>query len=860
MKLFLSPNAPDINISQKSITGVERVILEQRRYLTDYLKFVDSPLEADVIAAHVVPYADTVPDVLHNHGLYPTGEFALPVWMWRGNKNVVSAIRRAKKITVPSPWVAEIFIRDMGFCPTIISHGIRLEEWQEPLTAREMNVVFNKNRVDAVCTPEPAQRLAALCPGIKFLSTFGSPTKNLNVIGLQPYETMKEILYKNGIYFAPTKETFGIGILEAFAAGMPVLAWSWGNAVELVAHKKTGYLAKPGDYDDTVAGLRYCIDNFDKLSQAARQEALKHDWKEIIPKYVEVYESALEKHKGPQVTVVIPCYNYAAFIADAIRSVQAQTFENWECIIVDDGSTDDSLMEINKVIGNDPKFKVLVQSNRGVASARNRGAMEAKGEFLCFLDADDTLKEKFLATLLPPLLEDRSIGISFGSLELHTPRGPVSGSWPNGFNFDAQLKKQNQVPSCNLLRRDAFFRAGGYKNHFALGEDAELWTNIGLAGFSAIHTTQTPVMIYRIHGESVTNKARKEKTKEPNWLDFIPAANGGPQPFASIATPENYSHPVFSYDQPLVSIIIPVGDGHEAVLENAIESVKTQTDTRWELIVVDDTVLGKIKNCGIIPYVERYPFVNWKRKRKYGNVSAARNLGANSAKGRFLLFLDADDELDKHFLRQTLKVAAIRPKSIIYTDWISLPEGKIHHAEEWNFERLKKQALFVITFLHPKEAFDEVGGFNEEIPVWEDWDYTVQLAHKGYHGIRVPEPLFSYHYESGKRREECLDNAEELMKEFRQRYLTLEALPPKELGLVILPEDPLIKKPIKKDEAMATKALIKYTGDNMGARTFRTPLGNRYRFDGRSQRLSWVPINDVHFFERMLDFQVVETQ
>ena len=860
MKLFLSPT-PTIDPSQKSITGVERVIIEQRRYLIDYLEFTDSPLDADVLAAHVVPFADTLPDILHCHGLYPSGEFPLPAWMWRSNRNIIDTIRKVKRITVPSPWIAEIFVRDMGFAPIIVPHGIRLEEWPEPSTAREMDVIFNKNRVDAVCTPEPMQQLAVLCPDMKFISTFGVPSsKNLDIVGLQPYDRMQEILYKSGIYFAPTKETYGIGILEAMAAGMVTLAWNWGNAPELIVHKKTGYLAKPGDYEDTVKGLRYCIDNFDKLSKAARQEALKHDWKDIIPKYVEVYESALEKHQGPQVSVIIPCYNYADFVADAIRSVKSQTFLDWECLVVDDGSEDDSLVEINKAVNNNPKFKVLVQSNRGVASARNRGAMEAKGEFLCFLDADDTLKERFMETLLPPLLEDRSIGISFGSLELHTPRGPVAGSWPNGFNFDAQLKKQNQVPSCNLLRRDAFFRAGGYKNHFTLGEDAELWTNIGLAGFSAIHTTQTPVMIYRVHENSITNKARKEKVKEPNWLDFIPAANGGPQPFASIATPEHYSHPVFSYDQPLVSIIIPVGDGHEAILENAIESVKAQTDGRWELIVVDDTKFGKIKNCGILPYSVRYPLINWKRKRKYGNVSAARNLGANSAKGRFLLFLDADDELDKHFLRQTLKVAAVRPKSIIYTDWISLPEGKVHHAEEWNFERLKNQALFVVTFLHPKEAFDEVGGFNEEIPVWEDWDYTVQLAHKGYHGIRVPEPLFSYHYESGKRREECLDNAEELMKGFRQRYLTLEALPPKELGLVILSEDPLIKKSIKKDEAMATKALIKYTGDNMGARTFRTPLGNRYRFDGRSQRQSWVPIKDVHFFERMLDFQVVETQ
>lgn len=859
MKLFLSPT-PNIDPSQKAISGVERVVIEQRRHLIDYLEFVDSPLNADVLAAHVMSYVDTIPSVLHNHGLYPTGEYPdLPRWMWRSNRRIIDAIRKAKRITVPSLWVSEMFIRDMGFAPIIVPHGINLNEWEEVPSSKEMSVVWNKNRVDEICSFAPVQQLAASCPDIKFISTFGTPAKNLQIIGLQSYEKMKEILYQNGIYFAPTKETFGIGLIEALASGMTVLAWNWGNATELIKHKITGYLAKPGDYDDTVAGLRFCIENFDRLSQAARKESLKHDWKTIMPRYVEVYESVLEEHKGPKITVVIPCYNYGAFIADAIRSVKAQTFENWECIVIDDGSTDDSLIKINEAVDHDPKFKVLAQSNRGVAKARNRGAMEAKGEFLCFLDADDTLKERFMETLISPLLDDRSIGISFGSLELHTPRGSIRGSWPSGFDFDVQLRRRNQVPSCNLLRRDAFFRAGGYKTHFTLGEDAELWTNIGLCGFTAIHASQAPTMIYRIHKDSITNKT---KEKEPNWLNYISAANGGPQPFASIATPQNYSHPVYSYDQPLVSIVIPVGDGHEEVLVNAIESVRAQTDARWELIVVDDTTLGKVRNCGIIPYVEQYPFINWRRKRKYGNVSAARNLGVQHARGKFLLFLDADDELDKHFLRQTLKVASVRPKSIIYTDWISLPEDKIHKAEVWNFERLKQQALFVITFLHPREAFDEVDGFNEDIPVWEDWDYTVQLAHKGYHGIRVPEPLFLYHFETGKRREECLDNAQELMKEFRERYATLEALPPKESGLLISLGDPLLgrKKTEKKDTPMPTKVLVRYSGDNLGARTFKTPLGSRYRFDGRNRRESWIPIRDAHFFERMLDFRVVEVQ
>ena len=100
------------------------------------------------------------------------------------------------------------------------------------------------------------------------------------------------------------------------------------------------------------------------------------------------------------------------------------------------------------------------------------------------------------------------------------------------------------------------------------------------------------------------------------------------------------------------------------------------------------------------------------------------------------------------------------------------------------------------------------------------------------------------------------------MEVFREKYATLEALPPKESSLILLPGDSLLdrKKVKKEDMPMPTKALVKYSGDNLGARTFRTPLRNRYRFDGRNQREVWVPIEDVHFFEQMLDFKVIEMQ
>src|ERR687898_2245292 len=89
----------------------------------------------------------------------------------------------------------------------------------------------------------------------------------------------------------------------------------------------------------------------------------------------------------PLVTVVIPCYNQAHFLGEAIESVLSQSYEHFEIIVVDDGSTD----ETSEVASRYEGVRLIRQENRGLAGARNRGLEEAKGEYVVFLDADDRL-------------------------------------------------------------------------------------------------------------------------------------------------------------------------------------------------------------------------------------------------------------------------------------------------------------------------------------------------------------------------------------------------------------------------------------------------------------------------------------
>lgn len=101
-------------------------------------------------------------------------------------------------------------------------------------------------------------------------------------------------------------------------------------------------------------------------------------------------------HDTPLVTIIVPMYQAEGTIECALTSVAHQTYDNWECVVVDDGSTDGGFFLAKHVAESDPRFRVVRQANAGRGVARNIGLSEARGEFVCFLDADDALAPTFL--------------------------------------------------------------------------------------------------------------------------------------------------------------------------------------------------------------------------------------------------------------------------------------------------------------------------------------------------------------------------------------------------------------------------------------------------------------------------------
>lgn len=177
----------------------------------------------------------------------------------------------------------------------------------------------------------------------------------------------------------------------------------------------------------------------------------------------------------PKVSVIIPCYNQGQYLDEAVDSVLNQTFQDFEIIIVNDGSTDEFTQNLLKEY-NRPKTKVIHTSNQGLPSARNNGIREAQGEYILPLDADDKIGETYLEKAVKILDEDQDIGIVYCEAEFF---GAISGKWNLKKYKFPDILFQNVIFCSAFFRRNNWEDLGGYKTNMKYGwEDFDFWLSI----------------------------------------------------------------------------------------------------------------------------------------------------------------------------------------------------------------------------------------------------------------------------------------------------------------------------------------------------------------------------------------------
>ena len=816
--------------------GISQVVKQYFTYLPKYdieLVPVGTDDGIDILAVHAGStrtLPNTIPVVAHNHGLYWTADNPkMGIWTDEMNQVVIDTVRHAVAVTVPSRWVAKVFERDMHFSPEVLPHGVNPDEWQGPQDIQGY-VLWNKNRATDACDPTPVNILATRAPKTLFLTTYAAPNPRPNIrqSGTVDFETMKKMILNCAVYLATTKETFGIGTLEAMAAGKPILGFNHGGTADLVRHGYNGYLAQPGNYDDLQQGLEYCMTHAQALGENSRKAVFHYSWDSVAQRLAALYKGVAYSDimRDEKVAVIIPLYNKASTVLRAIRSAIAQTHKPSAIYVINNNSSDDFAPQIDQGFHEAEAAGIpLVFKNcaaQGVAHARNLGIEMAVEEFIVCLDADDEMLPEFIEKCHRELHWDRSLGIVYTGMEVVNQAGEITRSqWPMQYNFDAVLRGRNQVPTCCLFRREAWKRAGGYRQRYAPNgagsEDADLWLRIGLLGYGGKQAVPYPLFRYYLGGLVSGNPDYHEVDwrGDKGWLAT------GKYPFAATFTPINqFAHAVRQYDEPEISIVIPVSANHIDLVIDAIDSIEGQTFRKWELILVAD---GHSRDDDIKfqRYAESFPFIKFQNTYPgYQGAGAARNLGAELAKAPLLLFLDADDWLVPTALAEMMEAYREHPNTIIYSDYYGhayidsehmlnrlrsaqrlmdynqkTKEAKVlYMASEFDCQMAQAQPIAdrdpyiwnVVSSLMPRAFHEEVGGFDVEMESWEDWDYWVRLAKAGKCFTHYPKPLLEYRFYTGQRRslanpgesgESGRQLSSHLLNYMRNKYEEIENMP-----------------------------------------------------------------------------------
>lgn len=216
----------------------------------------------------------------------------------------------------------------------------------------------------------------------------------------------------------------------------------------------------------------------------------------------------------PTISVVIPCYNQGHFVDEAVDSVLEQTFQDFEIIIVNDGSTDESTIAKLKNYSK-PKTRVLHTTNQGLSAARNNGIKQARGNYIFPLDADDKIAPTYFAKAIKILEEKPEVGFVatytrvFGRIN-------VDNTYSQSGGAEKYVLTGNNSTCAALMRKKVFEEVGGYDESMKKGfEDWDFWIRVTSKGWK-VHIIKEKLFFYRTTKGSMlthSNQIRPELIK-----------------------------------------------------------------------------------------------------------------------------------------------------------------------------------------------------------------------------------------------------------------------------------------------------------------------------------------------------------
>ncbi len=437
-----------------------------------------------------------------------------------------------------------------------------------------------------------------------------------------------------------------------------------------------------------------------------------------------------------KISVIIPCYNYGHYLADAVESVICQTWQNFEIIIVNDGSTDNTEQIANDLIRQYPSHKIILinQPNSGQpAISRNNGISGARGQFILCLDADDKIAPTMLSECLLALEKNPEASIAY------TDRQDFDGVETvvkaRSYDFE-MLKHQNHLSYCALFKRKVWDDVGGYRLNVRGCEDWDFWISAGAKGHTGIYIP-LPLFLYRRHDTGIYQDVTKNYSKIFARIILNNMNVYKPHEIASARSQLGISVKL-EEAAPMVSVVIPTCNRPERLVM-AVKSVLNQTYRNIELIVINDggvevgSLLTGLRTDVAITYIS----FNRNRER-----SIARNAGLKVARGKYIAYLDDDDIYYPDHVEALVNFLECTNFKVAYTDAYAAIEettqGRYHitnkqlvHSRNFDKEHLlTTNYIPILCVMHEKSCIEHVGYFDETLHVLEDWDLWIRMSRK----------------------------------------------------------------------------------------------------------------------------------
>jgi glycosyltransferase involved in cell wall biosynthesis len=276
---------------------------------------------------------------------------------------------------------------------------------------------------------------------------------------------------------------------------------------------------------------------------------------------------------NPLVSVIVPCYNQAQYLDECLESVRNQTYSDWECIIVNDGSPDNTDEAAKKWCKQDSRFKYFEKKNGGLSSARNYGISHSIGQFILPLDSDDKIGADFIFLAVSMFNSNTNIKVVYFNTRLF-------GVKDNIFDLpDFSLKKlalTNMIVCTALYKKLDWERIGGYDESMKQGlEDWEFWIHLLKDGGSVVKIDSVH-FFYRIKQKSMIVNLYTDKKRVKRIFDYITVKHAAFY-FSLFGNPiENYN----TLNRKLVKFALKITDIYNSI--KAHLNPQNQSRTRWK--------------------------------------------------------------------------------------------------------------------------------------------------------------------------------------------------------------------------------------------------------------------------------------